>query len=389
MVVVPNTDVAGTVTLRVKDISDLQVTAPINGADNTMTVDPSQRAQVGFTAVKGQRFRVAMTASTIGYWDQRVRVVAPDGTLVSETQAGAGSRWYVEDAQAGVYKVVVVPNTDVAGTVTVRVKDISDLQITAPTTGTDNTVTVDPSQRAQITFPAEAGERFRVTMPASTIGYWDQRVRVVAPDGTVVSETQAAAGSRWYVDNAQAGTYRVVVVPNTDVAGTVTLRVKDISDLRLIAVPNGADTPVTLEPWQRAQVSFDVVQGRRYTVSLPASSIGYWDQRLRVYAPDGGLVVDTQASAGGAWAFDAAQAGAYRVELAPNVDVDGTGDDPDHDAVTVPAGAARERAPRREGGDGEGDDEADRAHREQRAVHAPGGGHQAGDQVAELWARSA
>ena len=177
----PNTDVSGTVTMKVKDISDLQVTSPTDGADNTVTVDPSQRAQLVFLAKQGERFRIVMAASTIGYWDQRVRIVAPDGSVVSETQAGAGSRWYVDNPQAGLYKAIVMPNTDVSGTVTMRIKNISDLQITAPTDGADNTFTVDPSQRAQLSFPAKEGERFRIAMAASTIGYWDQRMLIFAP----------------------------------------------------------------------------------------------------------------------------------------------------------------------------------------------------------------
>src|SRR5439155_9587723 len=81
-----------------------------------------------------------------------------------------------------------------------------------------------------------AGQRFRIYMAASTIGYWDQRVQVYAPDGTKLADTNAQAGSRWYVDNAQPGVYKVIDAPNTDRSDTHTSQLQPLSDLEFRAL---------------------------------------------------------------------------------------------------------------------------------------------------------
>ncbi|WP_248579439.1 hypothetical protein [Nocardioides sp. InS609-2] len=69
-----------------------------------------------------------------------------------------------------------------------------------------------------------------MSLPDSTIDRWNNWVRIYAPDGTKVSENYAVPGSSWYIEAAQAGTYRIVVDPAGEFAGTATVRVKDITD---------------------------------------------------------------------------------------------------------------------------------------------------------------
>jgi len=200
-----------------------------DGTLATANLGEGQNAQLRFTAVGGERFRILVPASTLGYYDQVLRVVAPDGTTVIDAYAGTDSAFYVESAQAGEYRVELDPLVEDSATVTVRVKDISDVQIVAPVDGSDNVVALDPGQNAQLRFTAAGGERFRILVPASTLGYYDQVLRVVAPDGTTVIDAYAGTDSAFYVESAQAGEYRVELDPLVEDSATVTVQIATVT----------------------------------------------------------------------------------------------------------------------------------------------------------------
>ena len=75
-----------------------------------------------FTATEGTRYRVSVPATRrSGPARLVVRIFAPDGSMLVETQAlFDGWQWDIASARAGIYRVEVDPVGDYAGSVTVR-----------------------------------------------------------------------------------------------------------------------------------------------------------------------------------------------------------------------------------------------------------------------------
>ena len=230
--------------LPMSDGAEVPVSIPLDGKPVRAALGAQQNASFNVTASGGERVRVWLDSFSgdyyvPNYWGGGVtmRVFAPDGTKVFETgNAAPGWQWVVESAQAGVYRVVVDPHDNEAGTVTLRAKDVSDRQVEIPLDGSATAVALDRQENASFNVTASGGERVRVWLDSFSgdyyvPNYWGGGVtmRVFAPDGTKVFETgNAAPGWQWVVESAQAGVYRVVVDPHDNEAGTVTLRAKAV-----------------------------------------------------------------------------------------------------------------------------------------------------------------
>ncbi|KRA37293.1 hypothetical protein ASD81_00690 [Nocardioides sp. Root614] len=319
----PLSEWSGTTTIRVKDAADYEVTPNLDGSDNTFAFDPGQNAQLRFTAVAGRRYRVSMPSTTlIKAWAQVLRIYKPDGTKLVDVQAiTPGGFWYIDPAVSGTYRIMIDPLGEWSGTTTIRVKDASDIEVTPTPDGPDNTFTFDSGQNAQLRFTAVAGRRYRVSMPSTTlIKEWAQVLRIYRPDGTKLVDVQAITpGGFWYIDPAVSGTYRIMVDPLGEWTGTTTIRLKDASDIEVTPNLDGSNNSFTFDPGQNAQLRFTAVAGRRYRISMPSTTLtSSWAQVVRIYKPDGTMILDTQAITPGAtWYIDPAVAGTYRVMVDP------------------------------------------------------------------------
>ena len=231
-------------TVRVTDLSDVQLTNLVDESDSVLDLQPGQNGQVRFTATEGTHYRVSVPATTVRAGRLVVRIFAPDGSMLVETQAlFDGWQWDIASAQAGIYRVEVDPVGDYAGSVTVRVTDLSDVQLTNLVDESDSVLDLQPGQNGQVRFTATEGTRYRVSVPATTVRAGRLVVRIFAPDGSMLVETQALFdGWHWDIASAQAGTYRVEVDPVGDYAGSVTVH----SGPQLMRRPPGA--PSTVRP---------------------------------------------------------------------------------------------------------------------------------------------
>lgn len=216
------------IALQADSIADVVRQIWIDDPATSVTLEPNQNARFRFTAADGQRLRVSMPASTMGFTEQALRLRGPDGATIIDTQTGANGRWIIESSDAGTYEVELDPQGDTSGTATIEVADISDVEAVAPVDGSDTVVALQPGQGARLSFTASQGQRLEISTPASMIGYDDQLVRVHAPDGTTVVDTYTSANGRWYIDPAQAGTYRMQIAASP-VAGSLTVRVDDVT----------------------------------------------------------------------------------------------------------------------------------------------------------------
>ena len=83
----PVGDYAGSVTVRVTDLSDVQLTHLVDESDSVLDLQPGQNGQVRFTATEGTRYRVSVPATTVRAGRLVVRIFAPDGSMLVESQA--------------------------------------------------------------------------------------------------------------------------------------------------------------------------------------------------------------------------------------------------------------------------------------------------------------
>ncbi len=311
---------SGSTTLRVKDVTDLQITPATDGSNNTFALDPGQNAQFNINASGGHRYRVTIPASELSGDEQKLRITAPNGdVVVDDAPAWQDSAFYIEAAQAGVYKVLLDPVGESSGSTTLRVKDVTDLQITPATDGSNNTFALDPGQNAQFNINASGGHRYRVTIPASELSGDEQKLRITAPNGdVVVDDAPAWQDSAFYIEAAQAGVYKVLLDPVGESSGSTTLRVKDVTDLQITPATDGSNNTFALDPGQNAQFNINASGGHRYRVTIPASELSGDEQKLRITAPNGDVVVDdAPAWQDSAFYIEAAQAGVYKVLLDP------------------------------------------------------------------------
>ena len=153
-----------------------------------------------------------------------------------------------------------------------------------------------PGESQGFVFAADEGHRYRVSVPATTVRAGRLVVRIFAPDGSMLVESQAVgAGWHWDIGSAQAGTYRVEVDPVAHYAGSVTVRVTDLSDVQLTNLVDESDSVLDLQPGQNGQVRFTATEGTHYRVSVPATTVRAGRLVVRIFAPDGSMLVESQA----------------------------------------------------------------------------------------------
>ncbi len=342
VVVDPHDNEAGTVTLRAKDVSDRQVEIPLDGSADRGGVGPAGERLVQCDwSSGGERVRVWLDSFSgdyyvPNYWGGGVtmRVFAPDGTKVFETgNAAPGWQWVVESAQAGVYRVVVDPHDNEAGTVTLRAKDVSDRQVEIPLDGSATAVALDRQENASFNvtgLPVGSGcgcgwTASVVTTTSRTTGVVGSRCGSLLPMGRRSSRpvTRRRAGSGWWSRLRPVST-GVVVDPHDNEAGTVTLRAKDVSD-RQVEIPlDGSATAVALDRQENASFNVTASGGERVRVWLDSFVVvtttsrttGVVGSRCGSLPPDGTKVFETgNAAPGWQWVVESAQAGVYLMAL--------------------------------------------------------------------------
>jgi YD repeat-containing protein len=316
----PQTTNTGNVTLTLYDVP-ADITGPITPGGPAVTVTtttPGQNAQLTFSGTASQRVSLKISGVTLtggnGYVDVYIKKL--DGTtLASSTYISSGGAFI--DVQtlplAGTYTVLVDPQGTNTGSVTLTLYDVPP-DTNGPITPDGPAITVIntvPGQNEQLTFDGTAGQRVSLKISGVTLtggnGYVD--VYVKKPDGTTLASSTYISSGGAYIDVQAlpvAGTYTILVDPQTTNTGSVTLTLYNVpNDITGTITPGGpAVTATTTTPGQNAQLTFSGTASQRVSLRITGVTLtggnGYVD--VYVKKPDGTtLASSTYISSGGAY----------------------------------------------------------------------------------------
>jgi hypothetical protein len=240
VVVDPSGDAVGSVTLTLYDVpSDAEAPIVPGGAPVSLeTTVPGQNAALAFDGVAGRRIALKLTDVTIGSAccsSAKVSVLKPDGTtLISPTGFGL-SGGFVDTKTlpvSGSYQVVIDPQSNAVGSATLTLYDVpADAAANAIVGGSAVTVAMTvPGQNGRVTFTGAGSQTVTLKLTGVTIGTsccTSAKVSVLKPEGTTLVSPAyfGLSGKTLSFSLTAAGVYSVVVDPQSNAVGSVTVSV--------------------------------------------------------------------------------------------------------------------------------------------------------------------
>jgi hypothetical protein len=225
----PTGGATGSASLRIVTSDDQVQSTTIDGpATTASTAVAGQQSSVGFTASSGQTVFVAASGATLP-GGCTLSLVAPDGGVL---QLGclSGGTGYIDRttlAATGTYHVVVDPQDDGTGNVTLKITSVRDQTIATTVNGPPSDIDIaQPGAKGFVTFDDTAGQAVLVTVTEATLPDQCGAITLEAPDESIVT-TGCIGGSGTFTSSAlpTTGTYTLVVDPYGPATGTLRLSV--------------------------------------------------------------------------------------------------------------------------------------------------------------------
>jgi hypothetical protein len=323
--------------------ADPLVTATPGGAPVTVTTTvPGQNARATFTGSAGQRVSLKMTNVTIGTSttsSTKVSLLKPDGTtLVAPMNVGTrGGFLEASLPTAGLYTFLIDPLTFSTGSVTLTLYDVPPDVVTPITPGGPplTLTTTVPGQNAKATFSGALGQRISlkvgpVSLPTSAD---TAKVSIVKPDGTALVAPTSFTSTGGFIDTKDltaAGTYTILVDPQSVATGSVTLTLYDVGPDVVVPITFTAPLTVTSTiPGQNVRATFTGAVGQQVGVLVTSVTIGTsptGSAKVSLLRPDGAaLKTVTLGTTGGSLAPSVLpSSGTYTVLVDPQSSATGS-----------------------------------------------------------------
>jgi subtilisin family serine protease len=354
-----------------RSISGSATSAPpiVAGGDPvTVTVSsPGDTGRLTFDGVAGERISLLIDDVTIGTSccsSASLSIVGPDGKALL-APSGFGTRGGFVDTRTlsltGAYRVLVDPQGDAVGSVTLTLFDVPpDVEASIVPGGVEASVqTTVPGQGAALTFSGSAGERISLKLDDVTIGTSccsSAKVSILKPDGTTLLSPTNFGTNGGFIDTRAlpaTGAYRIELDPQANAIGSATVALYDVPpDAETAIVPGGAAVSVSVGvPGQNAAAVFNGTAGRRVSLKLTDVTMGTSccsSAKVSILKPDGTtLLAATNFGTSGGFvdAKSLPQTGAYRIVLDPQSNAVGSAtvtlyDVPDDPTGTLVVGGA-------------------------------------------------
>jgi hypothetical protein len=328
IVVNPQAAAIGSVTLTLYDVApDVLTSITPGGAPLTVTTTaPGQNARATFSGVANRGIALNLENVTVGTSSTssfKLSIKKPDGTdLLAATLFGR-SGGFIDTKilpVTGTYTIVIDPQADATGSVTLALYDVPPQVTGAMTVGGPSVALTftAPYQNGRVTFPGTAGERVSLGINFAPTACCTVNVSINKPDGTRLVAPVAVASGNSSIDSATlpvTGTYTVVIDPFQTATGTVTLTLSDVAaDVTASATLGGpAVTVTTTSAGQNARVTFTGAANDGVVVKLGPGNC--CSVAVRVLKPDGTTLAGplTFTTAGGSLYTKLPVAGTYTV----------------------------------------------------------------------------
>ena len=273
------------------------VSFSITPGGSAVTVNISNagdKATATFSGTAGQRVSLDITNSTIA--SMKISLLKPNGTTVFTVSATKTARYVDTNTLPvnGTYKLVVDPNLDHTGKVTLKLYNIppdASNTMTVGSPGTTVTTTV-PGQNAYFTFSGVAGNRLSLYLNGVTVSSGTLTLR--NPDDTVLLGPKSFATAPTFIDPitlSQTGTYKLVLDPKGKAKGSMTLTGYDVPADTSAAYTLGTEAiGTTTVPGQRNMFTFSGTQNQRVSVEVISSD---FSGTLSLLKPDLSVLAST------------------------------------------------------------------------------------------------
>jgi len=226
----------------------------------------------------------------------KITLLKPNGTAVFTVSATKTARFV--DANTlpvnGTYKLVVDPNLDYTGKVTLKLYNIpldASNTMTIGSPGTTVTTTV-PGQNAFFTFSGASGHRLSLYLNPVTVS--SGTLTLKDPLGAVILGPRSFATAPTFIDPitlSQDGTYKLVLDPKGKAKGSVTLSGYDVPADTSAAYTLGTEgIGTTTVPGQRNKFTFNGTQNQRVSVEVISSD---FSGTLSLLKPDLSVLAST------------------------------------------------------------------------------------------------
>jgi hypothetical protein len=273
------------------------VSFSITPGGSAVTVNIStagDKATATFTGTAGQRVALDITNSTIA--SMKISLLKPNGSQVFTVSATKTAKYVDTNTLPvnGTYKLVVDPNLNHTGHVTLKLYNVppdASASMTVGAAGSTVTTTV-PGQNAYFTFSGVAGHRLALSMTGVSISSGSLTLK--NPDDTVLKGPQAFATAPTFVDPltlTQTGVYKLVLDPKGKAKGSVTLTGYDVPADTSAALTLGTPaTGTTTVPGQRNMFTFSGTLNQRVSLSVLSSDLS---GTISLLKPDSSVLAST------------------------------------------------------------------------------------------------
>jgi hypothetical protein len=213
----------GGMTLTLYNVVDSTGTITANGTSVTVNITvPGQKGRRTFTGSTGQRISLTLSAGPLG----TVSILKPDGTTLASQSMTVLAVYFdtVTLPSNGTYTILVDALGAAMGSVTLSLHN--DVTGTLSVNGNAATVAISrPGQNGSYTFSGKNGTQVTVRIDANSFG--SVTIRLLRPDGTVMTSTSSSAASFTLAQQSitTTGTYRIEIDPSLGNVGSLQLRV--------------------------------------------------------------------------------------------------------------------------------------------------------------------
>ena len=236
----PQSSAVGSATVTLYDVPpDATASIVPGGAPVTVAATvPGQNVSLFFNGTAGRRVSLELTDVTMGSSccsSAKVSILKPDGSALV-APVGFGTKDAFVDVKTlpvtGTYQILLDPQSNAIGAATVTLYDVPpDPAGSVAVNGASLTLTASvPGQNGKVTFTGSASQSVTLRLTNVTIGTSccsSSKVSVTNPGGsTLLSPTNFGTfGKTIALQLAATGTYTIVLDPQSDATGSVTVAV--------------------------------------------------------------------------------------------------------------------------------------------------------------------